>query len=53
MQDETLGLDRLRPLVHARRDMHLEARLARGARHRQAVEQERKILVGEIEQSSR
>ncbi len=49
MQNEAFGLDSLRALAYTGCDMHLEAGLARCARHRQAVEQEREVLVRDVE----
>ena len=52
MQDEALGLDSLRAFVHARGNMYLKARVARSSRHRPSVEQERKVLVGDVQKAS-
>ena len=46
------AFDGLRPLIDAGCDMYFESGLARRARHRQAIEQEREILVGDVEQLS-
>ena len=48
MQDETLGLDRIGALSDTCCNMNLEAGLAGGASHRQAVHQERKILIDDV-----
>ena len=49
MQDETFGLDRVSALVDTRCNVNLEAGIARGARHRQAVKQEGEIFVHDVE----
>jgi hypothetical protein len=53
MQNEALGLDGFRTPVYPSGDMHFEAGLTRGARHRQSIKQEREILVRDVEQASR
>ena len=47
MQDKAFRLDCGRALVDMCCNMNLEAGFAGGSRHRQAIQQERKILVDE------
>ena len=53
MQHEAFRLDRRRAVDHPRRHMNLEARVARRARHRQAMRQEIPVLGDDIEQAQR
>ena len=49
MQRESFSFDGARAVVDARGDMNFESGLARGASHRQAIQQEGPILVDDIE----
>ena len=53
MQMKSFGRDRRAVAIDAGRDMHLEARVAGGARHRQAVRDEVPILGHEIDDAGR
>src|SRR6187397_2797141 len=53
MQHEPFGTDRGGAVNHPRRHMALKARVARRARHRQAMGQEIPVLGDDIEQAQR
>ena len=50
MQRETLATDRLGRRIDVGRDVNLEAGIARGTRHGQAMRNERPVFVDEIKQ---
>ena len=53
MQRKAFGLDRRCAVLHPGGDVHVEAGIARGARHRQPVRQESPILRSDVKEPRR